>query len=87
MLGLAMSAFLVPSPCQKKHNIREMAEILTQVFEYNGKLTFDTTKSDGLPRKLIDITRLESMDWKYNIDLESGLTKTFIWYLNEQLKG
>jgi GDP-L-fucose synthase len=64
-----------------------MAEILTQVFEYNGKLTFDTTKSDGLPRKLIDITRLESMDWKYNIDLESGLTKTFIWYLNEQLKG
>ena len=64
-----------------------MAETLTQVFEYKGKLTFDTTKPDGVPRKLIDITRLESMSWKYNIDLESGLKKTFIWYLNEQLKG
>ena len=71
-----MSTFLVSSPYQKKHNIREMAEILTQVVEYKGKLTFDTTKPDGVPRKLIDITRLES-----------GLKKTFIWYLNEQLKG
>ena len=82
-----MLAFLVSSPCQKKHNIREMAETLTQVVEYKGKLTFDTTKLDCVLRKLIDITRLESMGWKYNIDLESGLKKTFIWYLNEQLKG
>jgi GDP-L-fucose synthase len=64
-----------------------MPETVTQVVEYKGKLTFGTTKPDGVPRKLIDITRLESMGRKYNIDLESGLKKTFIWYLNEQLKG
>jgi GDP-L-fucose synthase len=71
----------------KDVTIREMAETLKQVVEYKGKLTFDTTKPDGAPRKLIDITRLENMGWKYNIDLESGLKKTFSWYLSEQFKS
>jgi GDP-L-fucose synthase len=71
----------------KDVTIGEMAETMKQVVGYKGKLTFDTTKPDGAPRKLIDITRLENMGWKYNIDLESGLKKTFNWYLNEQPKG
>jgi len=53
------------------------------VVGYEGKLTFDAAKPDGAPRKLIDVSRLSNMGWKYNIDLESGLKKTYRWYLNQ----
>jgi GDP-L-fucose synthase len=61
--------------------IREMAETMKEVTGYKGKLTFDTTKPDGAPRKLIDITRLENMGWTYNVDLKDGLERTYEWYL------
>jgi len=63
--------------------IREMAETMKLVVGYEGKLTFDASKPDGSPRKLIDVSRLSSMGWKYNIDLEDGLKKTYKWYLND----
>jgi len=66
----------------KDVTIREMAETMKQVAGYEGNLTFDTTKPDGAPRKLIDVTRLENMGWKYSIDLRKGLEKTYDWYLN-----
>jgi GDP-L-fucose synthase len=67
----------------KDITIREMAEIMKQVVGYEGKLTFDTTKPDGAPRKLIDVSRLSNMGWKYSIDLEEGLKKTYKWYFNQ----
>jgi GDP-L-fucose synthase len=66
----------------KDVTIRKMAEIMKQVVGYEGNLTFDTTKPDGSPRKLIDVSRLSNMGWKYNVDLEDGLEKTYKWYLN-----
>jgi GDP-L-fucose synthase len=68
----------------KDVTIREVAETIKQVVSYKGKLTFDTTKPDGAPRKLIDITRLENMGWKYAINLREGLIKTYEWYLYEK---
>ena len=65
--------------------IREMAEVMKQVVGYEGKLTFDAAKPDGAPRKLIDVSRLSSMGWKYSIDLKDGLKKTYKWYLKENL--
>ena len=65
--------------------IREMAETMKQLVGFKGKLTFDATKPDGTPRKLIDVTRLENMGWKYSIDLEDGLKKTYKWYLEKNL--
>ena len=56
---------------------------MKQVVGYEGNLTFDTTKPDGSPRKLIDVSRLSNMGWKYNIDLENGLKKTYKWYFNQ----
>ena len=67
----------------KDITIREVAETMKQVVEYKGELTFDTTKPDGTPRKLIDVSRLSNMGWKYSIDLEQGLKKTYKWYLNQ----
>ena len=62
--------------------IREMAEIMKEVVGFKGRLTFDATKPDGAPRKLINITRLSNMGWKYSTDLEDGLDITYKWYLN-----
>ena len=70
----------------KDVTIKEMAETMREVVGYKGKLTFDTTKPDGAPRKLIDVSRLSNMGWKYNIDLEDGLKQTYKWYLNNQFK-
>jgi GDP-L-fucose synthase len=67
----------------KDVTIREMAETMKQVVGFEGKLTFDTTKPDGTPRKLIDVSRLSNMGWKYSIDLEEGLKKTYKWYFNQ----
>jgi len=63
--------------------IREMAETMKEVVGFKGNLTFDTTKPDGSPRKLIDVSRLSNMGWKYSINLEDGLKKTYEWYLNQ----
>jgi len=66
----------------KDVTIREMAGTMKEVVGYKGKLTFDTTKPDGAPRKLIDVTRMENVGWRYSIDLKKGLEKTYDWYLN-----
>jgi len=65
----------------KDVTIREMAETMKQVVGFKGKLSFDTTKPDGAPRKLIDVSRLSNMGWNYSVDLKDGLTKTYEWYL------
>jgi len=67
----------------KDVTIREMAETMKEVVGFKGNLTFDTTKPDGSPRKLIDVSRLSNMGWKYSIDLEGGLKKTYKWYLTQ----
>ena len=60
---------------------RELAETLKEVVGYEGELKFDTEKPDGAPRKLIDVSRLSKMGWKYNVQLKDGLSKTYAWYL------
>ena len=65
----------------KDVTIKDIAEIIKQVVGYKGKLIFDTTKPDGAPKKLINVTRLKNMGWKYSVDLESGLKETYKWYL------
>jgi GDP-L-fucose synthase len=65
----------------KDITIREMAETMKEVVGYKGKLIFDTTKPDGAPRKLIDVTRLKNMGWEYSVDLRDGLERTYEWYV------
>ena len=70
----------------KEITIKEMAGIMRQVVGYKGKITFDTTKPDGAPRKLIDVSRLKNMGWSYTTNLKEGLEKTYEWYLSEVVK-
>ena len=62
--------------------IRELAETLVTVIGYEGKLAFDTSKPDGTPRKLMDVSRLARLGWKAGITLEAGLRETYRWYID-----
>lgn len=64
--------------------IRELAETIAKVTGFNGKLVFDSTKPDGAPRKLMDVSRLESLGWKASISLEGGLQLAYQWFLDNQ---
>jgi len=61
--------------------IRELAEQVAKVIGFAGSLVFDTSKPDGTPRKLLDISRLHKMGWRHNIELEEGIQRTYDWYL------
>ena len=65
--------------------IRELAETVAKVTGYEGRITFDTSKPDGTPRKLMDVSRLEKMGWKASIPLEQGLRDTYEWFLSQGL--
>ena len=64
--------------------IRELVETVAKVVGYKGAIAFDATKPDGAPRKLMDVSRLESLGWTYSTDLEKGLTNTYEWFLANQ---
>lgn len=64
--------------------IREMAETMAKVVGFEGRVVFDTSKPDGTPRKLMNVSRLESLGWRYKVDLESGLSQTYQWFLANQ---
>ena len=60
--------------------IRELAESIAKVVGYEGNLVFDTSKPDGTPIKINDVSYLNSLGWKAKIDLLSGIEKTYNWY-------
>jgi GDP-L-fucose synthase len=62
-------------------SIRELAETIAAVVGYTGTLTQDTSKPDGTPRKLLDVSRLSALGWKAQIGLEEGIRETYEWYL------
>ena len=65
-------------------SIRELVETVSKVVDFKGDIVFDTTKPDGSPRKLMDVSRLKSLGWKYTIPLEEGLAGTYSWFLDNQ---
>lgn len=62
-------------------SIREAAYIMKEAVGFNGELVFDTTKPDGMPRKLMDVSRLSSLGWKHKIGLKEGLKSLYEYYL------
>jgi len=65
-------------------SIRELVETVSKVVGFKGNIVFDTTKPDGSPRKLMDVSRLKSLGWEYTISLEEGLADTYKWFLDNQ---
>lgn len=68
----------------KELTIRDLAELIKKVVGFQGELKFNTDKPDGTPRKLLDVSKMESLGWKYKIELEEGIRRTYNWYLAHQ---
>lgn len=62
--------------------IKELAEKIKAVVGYEGEIQFDTTKPDGTPRKLVDVSKINALGWKATISLEEGLQKAYKWFLD-----
>ena len=65
-------------------SILELAETIAKVVGFTGQIVFDSSKPDGTPRKLLDVSRLADLGWRYSISLEQGLGKTYQWFLANQ---
>lgn len=66
--------------------IRELAEMVCRVVGYEGRLVFDASKADGTPRKLLDVSRLQSLGWTARTGLQQGIAATYEWYLAHQAR-
>jgi len=66
-------------------SIKEIASLIKKVIGFEGELKFDTTKPDGTPRKLVDVTKINTLGWKATISLEEGLQKAYNWFLENEL--
>jgi len=65
-------------------SIRELAQLVCRVVGYDGRLVFDTSKPDGTPQKLLDVSRLRALGWQARIRLEEGIHETYQWFLSQQ---
>lgn len=63
--------------------ISELAGLVGEVVKFKGRIEFDTSKPDGTPRKLLDVSRLGELGWHAKISLKEGIINTYQWYLNE----
>ena len=68
--------------CGQDVSIRELAELVKTTVGFTGKLTFDTSKPDGTPRKLLDVTKMNALGWKAQIPLPSGLADAYTDFKN-----
>ena len=60
--------------------IAELAQMVASVTGFRGRITFDTSKPDGTPRKLLDVSRLSALGWRAHRDLEDGIADAYRWF-------
>ena len=83
-----LEAYDEPEPINvgvgKDLSIAELADLVKSVVGYQGRLTFDASKPDGTPRKLLDVSRIHELGWKAEIDLRGGVETTYAWFVNQR---
>lgn len=62
-------------------SIAHLAELIAKITDYQGEITFDVSKPDGAPRKLMNVARLKALGWQSDIDLQNGLKTAYQWFL------
>jgi GDP-L-fucose synthase len=70
--------------CGEDVSIRELAELVSRNIGFRGRIAFDTSKPDGTPRKLLDVSRLKSLGWRPRVSLDEGIAETCRWFLENQ---
>lgn len=67
--------------CGEDISVRELAELICDVVGFKGELAWDTTKPDGTPRKLLDVSKVRALGWRHRIPLREGIGRTYQWFL------
>ena len=68
----------------KDISISELANLIKDIVGYDGEIKYDTSKPDGTPRKLLDISKLKKLGWKPEIKLRDGVAQSYAWFLDHQ---
>ena len=63
--------------------IADLAELIKKIVGFTGEIIYDSTKPDGTPRKLMDVSRLHNLGWNHKTSLEEGIKKTYEWFVNQ----
>ena len=71
----------------KEVSIRELAEMVARVVAYRGEILWDTTKPNGTPRKLLDVSKAAALGWRYNTELEDGIRLAYQDFLNNPMRA
>lgn len=71
----------------KELTIRELTELVAKVVGYTGEIKWDPSKPDGTPRKLLDVSKLESLGYHYTTELEDGIRLTYEDFLNNPMRA
>jgi GDP-L-fucose synthase len=64
--------------------IKALAELIQKTVGHEGEIIWDTTKPDGTPRKLMDVSKMAEQGWKSKISLENGIESTYSWFLEHE---
>ena len=86
MLEKYDSPEIVNVGCGEDISIRELVELVCDVVGFKGELTWDKTKPDGTPRKLLDVSKLRGLGWTPTIPLRDGIARTYDWFLKNVAK-
>ena len=70
---------------EKIFQLKILLKKLKRLVGFEGEIIFDTTKPDGTPRKLVDVSKINSLGWKASMPLEEGLQKAYQWFLENEL--
>lgn len=71
----------------KELTIRELADLIVRVVGFDGEVVWDSSKPDGTPRKLIDVSKLHSLGWTHKVEIEEGVEKLYAWYRQSLAAG
>ena len=66
----------------KDITIKELAEMIQMIIGHQGNIIWDDSKPDGTPRKLMDVSKMKELGWQYSTELEDGIKKTYLWFLD-----
>jgi len=67
--------------------INGLAKLVSETVGFNGKIIYDSSKPDGTPRKLMDVSRINNLGWKYKTSLKDGIEKSYKWFIENQIKN
>jgi GDP-L-fucose synthase len=87
LIGKDLGGELINVGTGKDLEIGKFAELMSRVVGYEGQVLYDSTKPDGTPRKLLDVSKIHSYGWNHRIELEDGLRQTYKWFIDSLQRG